>query len=224
MSLDDPKLLHLFRLVSPTLPIGAFSYSRGLEAAVHHGWVTNEKQAEQWICGTLEHSFALLDAPLFMRMMAALRTEDYAAFLHADEWLQAGRESRELQMEDHLMGDALRRLLLDLGIDIARPFTDRKISFPAGFALAAAHWAIESRQALRGLLWMVIESQVSAAIRLVPLGQTAGQRIMIGVVDLVEACARIAEELPDDQIGNTTIGMAMASAWHEKQYSRLFRS
>ncbi|MGH6762554.1 MAG: urease accessory protein UreF [Phyllobacterium sp.] len=224
MTTDNPMLLHLFRLISPTLPIGAFSYSRGLESAVHHGWVTDEKQAEQWIFGALEHSFALLDGPLFLRMMAALRNGDSAAFLAADDWLQSSRESHELQMEDRLMGDALRRLLSDLDVNAVQKYADRTISFPAGFALAAHHWAIEPRQALRGLIWMVVEGQVSAAIRLVPLGQAAGQRIMIRAVDLIEACARVATNLSDDEIGNTAIGVAMASAWHENQYSRLFRS
>lgn len=228
MSPDCPVPLHLLRLVSPTLPIGAFSYSRALESAVHHGWVTDEAQAAAWIHGTLEHSFARLDAPLFLRMMAALHNDDADAFVAADDWVQASRESRELQMEDRLMGDALRRLLTDLGAQDARrflrPFRERAISFPAGFALAAHHWRIEPRAALAGLLWMVAEGQVSAAIRLVPLGQTSGQRILIGAVDVIGRCARIAADTPDDDIGSTAVGMAMASAWHEHQPTRLFRS
>lgn len=221
---DLPPSLHLLRLVSPTLPIGAFSYSRGLESAVHHGWVTNEAQAADWICGTLEHAFARVDAPLFLHMAAALRDGDAAAFIAADDWVQASRESRELQMEDRLMGDALRRLLADLDADAVRPFMDREISFPAGFALASHHWRLPPRTALTGLLWTVVEGQVSAAIRLVPLGQTSGQRILIGAVGVIERCAGMAENMPGDDIGNTVAGMAMASAWHEHQPTRLFRS
>jgi urease accessory protein len=224
MTSDNQKLLHLLRLVSPTLPIGAFSYSRGLESAVNHGWVTNEEQTRHWVYGALEHSFAHFDAPLFLRMANALRAGDGEAFLSANDWLRAGRESLELQMEDHLLGDALRGLLAQLGISGVQQFPDVKLAFPAGFALACNHWAIEPRQALRGLLWVVIEGQVTAAIRLVPLGQTAGQRILIGAVDLIETCAEIAEHLPDAEIGNTAMGVAIASAWHENQYSRLFRS
>lgn len=224
MAIDLPAFLHLLRLVSPTLPIGAFSYSRGLESAVHHGWVTNEAQAADWIYGTLQHAFARLDAPLFLRMRAALRDGDAAAFIAADDWAQASRESRELRMEDRLMGDALRRLLADLDVEAVRPFGERDISFPAGFALASHHWRLPPRTALTGLLWMVVEGQVSAAIRLVPLGQTSGQRIMIGAVDVIESAARTADGLSDDDIGNTAVGLAMASAWHEHQPSRLFRS
>lgn len=216
--------LHLFRLISPSLPIGAFSYSRGLEAAVHHGWVTTEQNAQDWIHGTLEHAFAVLDAPLFLRMMAALAADDHDAFLRHDAWLQASRESRELQFEDRLMGDALQRLLRDLSIESASRFADCTLSYPAAFAIAAHHWRIAPRQALTGLMWAVTEGQVSAAIRLVPLGQTSGQRILVGAVEIIERCAGRAELLGDDEIGNAAIGMGIASAWHEDQYSRLFRS
>lgn len=216
--------LHLFRLISPSLPIGAFSYSRGLESAVHHGWVTTEQNAQEWIHGTLEQAFAMLDAPLFLRMMAALAGDDHNAFLRYDVWLRASRESRELQFEDRLMGDALQNLLRDLSIEVASRFSDCTLSYPAAFALAAHHWRIAPRQALTGLMWAVTEGQVSAAIRLVPLGQTSGQKILINAAKIIERCADRAAQLGDDEIGNTTIGVGIASAWHEDQYSRLFRS
>ncbi|BCH24736.1 urease accessory protein UreF [Mesorhizobium sp. L-8-3] len=221
---DTTFPLHLLRLASPGLPVGGFSYSRGLEAAVRHGWVNSEASAREWIHGTLEHAFALLDAPLFLRMMAALAADDRDAFLRSNAWLAASRESREIQAEDRLMGDALLRLLSSLEIGAANRFGDCTLSYPAAFAIAAHHWRIVPRQALRGLMWAMTEGQVSAAIRLVPLGQTSGQRILIDAVDLIERSARQAERLGDDEIGNTAIGLAMASAWHEEQYSRLFRS
>ena len=216
--------LHLLRLVSPILPVGAFSYSRGLESAVHHGLVKTEESAQDWIHGMLEHIFATLDAPLFLRMMAALAAGDRSSFLRHDAWLQAARESRELQAEDRLMGDALQRLMRDLAVDTAVDYDGCTLSFPAAFAIASTHWRIEPRQALAGLMWLVVEGQVSAAMRLVPLGQTSGQRILIGGVAVIERSGRRARELHDDEIGNTAIGLGILSAWHEQQYSRLFRS
>jgi urease accessory protein len=216
--------LHLLRLVSPSLPVGAFSYSRGLEAAVQHGWVKSEASAQEWIHGTLEHAFAALDAPLFLRMMAALAAGDEEGFLRSDAWLRASRESREIQSEDRLMGDALLRLLGSLAIETASRFAGCTLSYPAAFAIAAHHWRVGPRQALRGLMWAVTEGQVSAAIRLVPLGQTSGQRILVNAVEVIERSSRRAELVRDDEIGNTAIGVAIASAWHEDQYSRLFRS
>lgn len=222
--LSDGAMLNLLRLVSPGLPVGAFSYSRGLETAIARGLVHDEASAQDWILGTLEHFYAPLDGALFWRMMAALSAEDRAGFLRHDAWLRASRESGELQLEDLRMGKALMRLLSDLDVALVKNYAGRDLSYPAAFALAARHWNIPEKPALRGLMWSVLESQVGAAMRLVPLGQTTGQRIMIEGISAIERCAAQAECIADDEIGNAAIGMAMASAWHEVQYTRLFRS
>lgn len=216
--------LHLFRLASPNLPVGGFSYSRGLESAIDHGWVNDESSAQEWILGVLEHIYAALDGPLFVRMMAALAAGDRDAFLRADNWLKASRESAELELEDLRMGMALQRLLRDLSVPIAADYSDRDLSYPAAFALAAHHWTIPAPQALQALMWSALEGQVTAAMRLVPLGQTSGQRMMINSVDVIARSAARAMHVTDDEIGNTAPALAMASAWHEVQYSRLFRS
>lgn len=218
------SLFHLLRLTSPSLPVGAFSYSRGLEAAVRHGWVDDEASAAAWILGVLEHSFAAFDGAILPRMMRALERDDLETVRAYDAWLAAGRESAELQLEDRRMGEALLRLLRDLGVGHAEAFAGERPGYTACFALAAHHWNIAQGEALRGLMWSVVESQVAAAIRLVPLGQTAGQRILIAAGAVIERAAVKAENLPEDEIGNAGIGLAMASAWHETQYSRLFRS
>lgn len=218
------SLMHLLRLTSPSLPVGAFSYSRGLEAAVRHGWVTDEATAGNWILGVLEHSFAAFDGAMLPRLMRALERDDLNAFRAYDEWLSSGRESMELQLEDRRMGEALLRLLRDLGVRHADALAQVPLGYAAGFALAAGHWGVAEGEALRGLMWSVVESQVAGAIRLVPLGQTAGQRILIAAGPAIERAAEKAEMLPEDEIGNAAIGLAMASAWHETQYSRLFRS
>ncbi|WP_438751066.1 urease accessory protein UreF [Pararhizobium sp. O133] len=216
--------IQLLRLVSPSQPVGAFSYSRGLEWAVHDGVVRDEATASSWIFGLIEHSYAVCDAALFWRMMQALGAGDRAAFLKADAWLSATRESREIEFEDKQMGSALMQVLHDLDVSSARSFADRKLGYPAAFALAATHWTIAAADALRGLLWSAIEGQVSAAIRLVPLGHTAGQRLLVAAGDVIERAALRAESIGEDDIGNAAPAMAMASAWHETQYSRLFRS
>lgn len=224
VSAEGALPLHLLRLVSPSLPVGTFSYSRGLEWAVRAGWVTDQATARDWILGTIEHSFAVLDGALFGRMIEALHRNDHDRFLHADAWLSAGRESGEMQMEDRRMGEALLRLLTDLDVPVARRHADREITYPGAFAIAADHWNIAQEPALKGLMWSVVEGQVAAAIRLVPLGHTSGQRILIDAVDVIERSAAVALSLEDSEIGNVSVAMAMASAWHETQYSRLFRS
>nr|WP_244597828.1 urease accessory UreF family protein [Afipia felis] len=216
--------LHLLRLVSQSLPAGAFSYSRGLEWAVASGIVKNETNARDWILGTLEHSYAALDGALFWRLIHALMQDDIERFLACDAWLAAGRESRELALEDQRMAEALLRLLTDLELPLARSDASHAVTYPAVFAIAIHHWQIAPADALKGLMWSVVEGQVAAAIRLVPLGHTAGQRIMIESVPVIERAAENAASLTDDEIGNVAPLMAMASAWHETQYSRLFRS
>ncbi len=216
--------LHLFRLASSSLPVGAFSYSRGLESAIDRGWVKDEQSAQEWILGVLENIYAVLDGPLFVRMMAALADNNRDAFLHYDNWLRASRESAELQLEDRRMGKALQQLLGDLAVPAAASYADRDLSYPAAFALAAQHWKVSPPQALHALMWSTLEGQVTAALRLMPLGQTSGQRIMIDSVDVIARSAARAAELTDDEIGNTAPSLAMASAWHEVQYSRIFRS
>lgn len=219
-----PLPLHLLRLVSQGLPVGGFSYSRGLEAAVHAGWVTDEATARDWILGTLQANVAQLDGALLWRMATALHADDQERFLTANDWLAAGRESREFQREDRRQGEALLRLLTDLDVPSARHHAGRELTYAAAFALACHHWRITPEAALKGFLWVYVEGQVTAAIKLVPLGQTAGQRLLIEAATAIEQAAARARSLRDDEIGNLAPALAMASAWHETQYSRLFQS
>ncbi len=216
--------LHLLRLISPSLPVGSFSYSRGLEWVVHIGTVKDAQTAREWILGILEHSYAPLDGALFWRMMHALRAGDEQRFLDLNDWVVASRESREIQLEDRRMGEAMLSLLAELGVTRASTYSTCELSYPATFALAANHWNILPMDALAGLMWSVVESQVAAAIRLVPLGHTDGQRTLIASVPVIERAVLVASTLEEGDIGNVAFSLAMASAWHETQYSRLFRS
>jgi urease accessory protein len=216
--------LHLLRLVSQGLPVGGFSYSRGLEAAVLAGWVRDEKTARDWILGTLQANVAQLDGALFWRMANALEAGDRERFSAANAWLAAGRESREFQLEDRRLGEALLRLLVDLEVPAAPSYRDDELTFAGAFALAAHHWRIPPAAALSGLLWVYVEGQVNAAIRLVPLGHTAGQRILVEAAEAIEQAAARARSINDDDVGSLSPALAMASAWHETQYSRLFQS
>lgn len=220
----DGVPLHLLRLVSQGLPVGGFSYSRGLEAAFHAGWVTNEAAARDWILGTLRANVAQLDGALFWRMATALEAGDRERFHATNAWLSAARESREFQREDRRQGEALLRLLADLDVRAAREEQEQVLTYAAAFALAGHHWRIAPEAALKGFLWVYVEGQVTAAIKLVPLGHTAGQRLLIEAATAIEEAAARARSLNDDEVGNLAPALAMASAWHETQYSRLFQS
>lgn len=216
--MPDPRL---WQLISPTLPVGGYSYSQGLEYAVHAGWVHDEATALAWIGGLAENAMTAVDLPLMARVHAAARAGDAAAVVALAARLATYRETAELRREDADMASALRRLLAALAPELD---TLALASYPALFALACAHWGIAPREALAGYLWAWAENQVQGATRLVPLGQTAAQRALFALGDRLEDCVTNALAQDDDDLGYTAPGLVFASAAHETQYTRLFRS
>jgi urease accessory protein len=200
----DPRLL---QLASPTLPVGAYSYSGGLEAAVEAGIVKDASTAERWIGDVLEFSLLRMEAPMLLRMIEVPSDEWNGQFL-------ASRETAELRAETVQMGYSLNRLLPELGVE---PCPYDEPSFPAAYAQAVRAWGIPARQALTAYLWAWLENQVMAAVKAVPLGQTAGQRMLL-------ALGAKLHEVNEEEPGNFAPGLAMLSSFHETQYSRLFRS
>ena len=196
------KLARLLQLASPTLPVGAYSYSGGLEAAIEAGIVKDAASGEAWIRDVMEFSLAKMELPLLKRM---LEGEDL------NEIFLASRETAELRAESVQMGFSLKKLLVDLG---AGEVPLQEPSFPAAFACAARHWKIAPEAALQAYLWAWLENQVMAAVKAIPLGQTEGQKMLLSLSQM--------PEIKDE--GNFAPGLAMLSARHETQYSRLFRS
>ncbi|MFO7859130.1 MAG: urease accessory protein UreF [Ectothiorhodospiraceae bacterium] len=215
----------LWQLMSPTLPVGAYSYSAGLEYAIEAGWVADAAATEDWLAGQLRHGLARVDIPLLARLFHAWARHDGAAVRQTMRWLRASRETRELVAEDHHLGRALARLLDELGLPEARPWTrDADTSWAGLFALALARWDIPLAEGAEAYLWAWCENQVAAAIKLVPLGQTAGQRLLQDLAPVVGEAAAVGLDLDDAAVGGTAPGLAIASSRHETQYSRLFRS
>ena len=218
-------LLSLLRFVSPSLPIGAYAYSRALEYAVHSGAVHDEASAADWIVGLAVHTTARLDAPILLRLQRAFVAEDDQAVAHWNGFLLASRESSELRLEDTQLGAALARLLVGQGVPRAEAFCRRNdVCYASMFALAAVSSQLTEANTLLGFMWAQAEGQVSAAVRLIPLGQTAGQNLLSKLVAALPTCLETATSLADEEIGAFTPGLALASALHETQYTRLFRS
>lgn len=214
----------LLRLCSPSLPIGAFAYSGGMESAVEAGWVVNEASAGSWISALLEHQLAHVDLPLLLRLHRARMQGGKPDFDRWQQWTRACRETEELRLQDEHQGVALRRLLLDLGHEDVEPWLQSDCTLLAAWACAASAWGIGCTDALFGFAWSFCEAQVHAAIRLVPLGQTSGQRILGDLVARIPEAVRLALALPDDDIGSSLPALAIGSSWHPWQYTRLFRS
>jgi urease accessory protein len=209
------------------LPIGAFAYSQGLEPATTAGWVRDEESARQWIVGLVETQLAQLDLAILARLYDAWG-EDEGEALAVSVWsafLLASRPSSELQTEERHLGGALARVLAGLGLPEAAAWTTRAdVTYPTMFALAARRWSVPLAAAAQGFAFAWAEAQVSAAVRLVPLGQSAGQRILSSAAAVIPRAVTRALSLPADEIGAASPRLAVASAWHETQYSRLFRS
>lgn len=223
--MSDTALIRLMQLVSPALPIGAYAYSQGLEYAVSSGWVRDEKSALEWISGILGAGLSMLDLPVLIRLYGGWQRGDHTVVEDWSRFLSANRESGELVIEDNQVGRALARLLSDLDIQEALPWVNHSQATQAAlFSLAAVYWAIPVLDAVRGYSWMWSENQVIAAVRLVPLGQSAGQRILSKMIrPMLEGVDR-AFSIQDDEIGRSLPAWGMAGIFHETQYTRLFRS
>lgn len=224
-SLNSLALLRLLQLCSPALPVGAYAYSQGLECAVDRGWVRDEASAGDWILGLLHHTLRRLDLPIFARLHQAWQTANLAEVRRWNARLHASREAAELQREDAHLGAALARLLTDLGIAEAAEWRSApRVCFATLFSLAAVKWAISQREAATGFAWTWVENQVTAATRLIPLGQTASQRLLVAAGPVLVDAVQEGLALADADIGAAAPGLALAGALHETQYSRLFRS
>lgn len=227
-ALGSAELLRLLQLSSSLCPIGAFAYSQGLESAVEHGWVRNETELSSWLDGIGTQALAHLDLPLLARAHAAWKRGDAGAARGIGQRLASNRESRELQEQDQQLGLSLARLLVNLGVESAGSFVadgERgRVSYVTAYALGAVHFAIPAEAAAHGFAFTWAEQQVSAAARLIPLGHMAAQRALSDVLARVPSWVEIARGVQDDEIGSSTPALSMAAAWHETQYTRLFRS
>ena len=225
--IDALPLSRLLQLASPMLPVGAYSYSGGLEAAIEAGAVTDADSARRWIQDVLDLYLARFELPIVARLHGAWRGDG----IDAAGWnarYRAGRDTLEGRAETLQMGSSLVLLLRDLGEfppdRLARLQAMAPVTYPLAYGFATACWDIPAPAALHGYAWSWLENQVGVAMKAIPIGQVAGQRILTAVgADIPAIVARTAD-YPDDAIGNFAPGLTLAACRHETQYSRLFRS
>ncbi|MDD5267844.1 MAG: urease accessory protein UreF [Methylococcales bacterium] len=221
----DLALLRLLQLVSPGLPIGMYSYSQGFERAVDDGWISNAADAGEWIGGLMDSCLARIDLPILVRLYDAWACSNVEQVDYWSRTLMAFRETAELRAEDRQTGQALARLLDSMAIaDMQLWIRKPEATLATIFSFAAVNWGIPKRETTIGYLWSWLENQVLCAVKLVPLGQVAGQRLLTDLAGKVPAIVDEALNLADIDIGGSAFGLALASSRHEIQYSRLFRS
>jgi urease accessory protein len=224
-----PKaLLELMQLASPALPVGGFSYSEGLEAAVEAGLVRDEAGAGDWLLDQLHLSLARADLPVVAQAVPAWRAPDLQRIQALNAWVQHTRESAELRQQTQQMGRSLAEWLKN------RDAADERIAqlaalrpaptWPVAFALAATLTGAPLRDVLLCFGFGWAENMVQAAMRSVPLGQSAAQRILARLIEALPGAVQEAAMRGDEQRQAFTPMLAILSANHETQYSRLFRS
>lgn len=213
------------QLISPSLPIGGFTYSQGLERAVDLGWVTDAAMLTQWLHEQVMTTVARLDLPVLIRLYDASNEQSLSRMIDWSRYLIASRETSELRAEEHNRGRALALLLKSL--DIIQPgqwLEALELSQSAGFAYAASIWDIPKHNMLRGFAWSWVENLVLAGVKIVPLGQSDGQRILLKLAPVIVEAVELAQHLDDDEIGASSPALSIASSQHQFQYTRLFRS
>ena len=215
----------LLQMASPALPVGAFAYSQGIERAVDEGLIGNAEGARSWIFDVLDGPMTHWEAPVWLRLHRAVAVRSYSTFERWNERFIASRETSELRAETLQMGASLAAWACELGLDVGKRLRAMpELSFTAGFAACAASGGIGEDEGVVAYVWSWTENQVTAAIKAVPLGQMAAQRLLFAAHAPVGEAVTTAARLDDDSMFSAAPGLALTCARHETQYSRLFRS
>jgi urease accessory protein len=221
-------LLQLMWLASPALPVGGFSYSEGLEAAVEAGRITAEADAAAWLRDQLHLGLARSDLAVCAKAFKAWQRGDLAHVTELNDWVTTTRETAELRQQTQQMGRSMVEWLRNRAVPDARVDSLKALNpaptWPVAFALAAVQTGAPLREALLSFGFGWAENMVQAALKAVPLGQGAGQRVLAALVDELPAAVDLATGLMDSERQAFTPMLAILSSQHETQYSRLFRS
>ncbi len=218
----------LLRLASSQLPIGAYTYSQGLESAIEQGTVNDSDSAYTWLADQLALNIACFEAPLLVRMLEAAFKGEWEQLLNWAEEYRATRETHELLMESQQMGYSLVQLVDNLPeideVTRSQLTLSEESNLPLAWALTARMWKITPRDALIAWLWGWLENQLVVLMKALPMGQQAAQRLLSRLLPELDKSLESALACPDKDIANGTFGLTIASMVHETQYSRLFRS
>ena len=225
---DATTLLQLIWLASPALPVGGFSYSEALEAAVDDGLVRDEASASAWLSNQMALGPARADLPVLAHAHEAWTRRDLARITALNQFVTLTRETRELRLQTEQMGRSLVEWLRNQDASDERLTHLATLApsptWPVAFGLATARSGAPAAQALQCCLFGWAENLVQAALKAVPLGQLAGQRILQALIDRMPALIADALAMPPDDVQSFSPMLGIASARHETQYSRLFRS
>jgi urease accessory protein len=229
ITMDNDALYKLMSWMSPSYPIGAYTYSHGIEFAVEEGLVTSLDDLVPWIADILEFGSGTSDGILLAAAYAATQEQDFEALKEIAEIGHAFASTKEIALETTQQGRAFVSVVQDVSLSAGtlfelKNFWSGPLIHPVAVGITAAEEGVPLKETLTAYLHGFVSNLVSAAVRLVPLGQTDGQRAIAALADQVGRACQRALETPLDELGSATLMVDWCSASHETQYTRLFRS
>lgn len=225
MNTKNLKLLRLMSLMSPSLPIGGYSYSQGIEKAVEDRWIVDMDTSYEWLSSQLYCGFVYTDLAILRMLYDACDCDNKDEAFKWSQTLLACRETSELRQEEINRGRALTKVIEELENSITDGWEHiTRTNYLSGLALIGNYWKIPLNELLVGYSWSWLENQVSAVVKIIPLGQTQGQQLLYRLVELVPDTIKQSMSLKEDTIGRSQPALAIASSLHETQYTRIFRS
>jgi urease accessory protein len=226
LSIEHRQLLRLLQLASPLLPVGGYSYSEGLESAIAQELIHDRVTLQAWIERELQTGAIQIETAMMDRAYLAGMQSHHEGLHYWNQWLSAARETEELRHQSWQMGGSLAKLAIELTPELTELLV--AIGSPCNYAIAfgviAQHWQIDRQMAISAYLQSWATNQIGAGIKLIPLGQTAGQQIVWQLQERIALLSELIPTLADDDLYACSWGLSLASMQHETLYSRLFRS
>lgn len=226
ITLNSASFLSLLQLTSSALPVGAYSYSEGIETLVFREMITDVNGLKHWLKQELNLGAIRLEAAVMLRAYRATQNNDFSTLTSWNVWLSAARETEELRNQSWQMGSTLSRLIGKLNPE-TEPFFSAigsPCNYAIAFGIAAAAWQLDERSMLLGYLQSWVTNLVGVGVKLIPLGQTSGQQLLFDLQTSIVLATQTILTLEDDDLSSWGWGLSLASMTHETLYTRLFRS
>jgi len=223
---NNDRLLRLLQLASPLLPVGGYSYSEGLESLIVRGIICDRVTLQEWIVSELQAGSIRIETAVMDRTYLAGLDLDFDRLKYWNHWLSAVRETEELRHQSWQMGGSLTKLVVELTPGIQELITtiSRPCHYAVAFGTTAQYWQIDRHSAIMAYLHSWVTNQIGVGVKLIPLGQTAGQQILWQLQPALDLLCETIPHLADEDLYACSWGSSLASMQHEILYSRLFRS
>jgi urease accessory protein len=223
------KLLLLLQLCNSSFPLGAYSYSEGLETLVEEKQIIDSKSLNKWLVNELKYGSIRIELAIVIRSYNCYFKKDLEGLLYWNNWFSASRETSELRQQSWQMGKSLLRLILSFEPEnqslqqIINSF-NAPCNYGIAFGIITAHWGIKMENVLLGYVHNWVNNLINVAVKLIPLGQTEGQKLLLNINQEIITNINVIISLKDEELSSCSWGLSLASLKHEQLYSRLFRS